>query len=131
MKKGLNHLHVHDNVEVTWTHLLSVLDTMGLPVFSTIDHKANAASAGLDMKGARVVTFGHPAVGTLLMQQAPEAALDLPLKILVWESPAGTLLSWNDPAWIAERYGADPESDVIGKMRKMFETIAQQMARRP
>ena len=90
MKKGLNHLHVHENVGEAWNRLLSILQEMQIPVFMKTDHKANAASAGLDMKEARVVSFGNPAVGTLLMQQSLEAALELPLKILVWESPAGT-----------------------------------------
>lgn len=129
MKKGLNHLHVHENVGEAWNRLLSILQEMQIPVFMKTDHKANAASAGLDMKEARVVSFGNPAVGTLLMQQSLEAALELPLKILVWESPAGTMLSWNDPAWIAGRFGADPHSEVVAKMRKMFETITRKMGK--
>ena len=128
MKKGLNHLHVHENVDSAWDRLLSILENLQIPVFSKVDHKANAAAAGLDMKEARVVFFGNPAVGTLLMQQSPETALELPLKILVWESPAGTMLSWNDPAWIADRFGADPDSETVGKMRKLFETLARKMA---
>lgn len=79
------------------------------------------------MKEARVVSFGNPAVGTFLMQENPEAALDLPLKILVWESPDGTMLSWNDPAWIARRYGIDPENQTVVKMQKMFEVISGKM----
>lgn len=61
------------------------------------------------------------------MQENPEAALDLPLKILVWESPDGTMLSWNDPAWIARRYGIDPENQTVVKMQKMFEVISGKM----
>ena len=129
MKKGLNHLHVHETVDSAWNRLLSVLESMQIPVFSTMDHKANATTAGLDMKEARVVSFGNPAVGTLLMQQSPEAALELPLRILVWESPAGTMLTWNDPAWIADRFGADRDSEVVGKMRKMFEALSRKMAK--
>lgn len=89
-----------------------------MPVFSKVDHKANAVSVGLDMKAARVVSFGNPAVGTFLMQENPEAALDLPLKILVWASPDGTMLSWNDPAWIARRYGIDPENQTVSENAK-------------
>lgn len=61
------------------------------------------------------------------MQENPEAALDLPLKILVWESPDGTMLSWNDPAWIARRYGIDPDNETVKKMQKMFGIITEKM----
>jgi len=44
------------------------------------------------------------------MLDAPSVALDLPLRILVAESPTGeVLLSWNDPAWLQQRYGFAPE----------------------
>lgn len=127
MENGVVQLNVPGNADFAWNRLISILETMKAPVFSKIDHKANAVSVGLDMKNARVVSFGNPAVGTFLMQENPEAALDLPLKILVWDSPDGTVLSWNDPAWIARRYGINPENDTVKKMQKMFETLAGKM----
>ena len=110
------------------SNLLDTLTAAKAPVFATVDHRANAQGAGLDMTGARVVIFGNPAVGTALMQAAPEAALNLPLKILVWESPDGVMLSWSDPAWIAGRYGADPNLEVVAKMRGMLEKLTSAAA---
>lgn len=127
MENGIVHSKVSGSVESAWNKLLLTLDDMKAPVFSKVDHKANALSVGLDMKQARVVSFGNPAVGTFLMQENPEAALDLPLKILVWESPEGTMLSWNDPAWIARRYGISPDNETVRKMQKMFEIISGKM----
>lgn len=127
MANGIIHSKVPGDVDSVWNKLLSTLENMKAPVFSKVDHKANAVSVGLDMKEARVVSFGNPAVGTFLMQENPEAALDLPLKILVWASPDGTMLSWNDPAWIARRYGIDPENQTVVKMQKMFEVISGKM----
>ena len=127
MENGIIHSKVPGDVDSVWNKLLSTLENMKAPVFSKVDHKANAVSVGLDMKEARVVSFGNPAVGTFLMQENPEAALDLPLKILVWESPDGTMQSWNDPAWIARRYGIDPENQTVVKMQKMFEVISGKM----
>lgn len=127
MANGIIHSKVPGNVDSVWNKLLLTLGDMKAPVFSKVDHKANAVSVGLDMKQARVVSFGNPAVGTCLMQENPEAALDLPLKILVWESPEGTMLSWNDPAWIAQRYGIDPDNDTVKKMQKMFGMITEKM----
>ena len=127
MENGVMHQKVPGDVDDAWNRLLSLLENMKAPVFSKVDHKANAVSVGLDMKQARVVSFGNPAVGTFLMQQNPEAALDLPLKILVWESPEGTMLSWNDPAWIARRYGIDPDDATVEKMKKMLDVISKKM----
>lgn len=128
MENGLNHMKAEGDVETAWNRLLSILETMKAPVFSKVDHKANAVFVGLDMKEARVVSFGNPAVGTFLMQQNPEAALDLPLKILVWESPEGTMLTWSDPAWIAQRHGIDSDNETVKKMGRMLETIAAKVA---
>lgn len=124
MQRGLMRKKADADLDTVWKRLLDALAAAGAPVFATVDHRANALGAGLDMSGARVVIFGNPAVGTALMQAAPEAALDLPLKILAWESPQGVMLSWSDPAWIAERYGADPRLEVVGKMRGMLERLA-------
>lgn len=127
MANGIIHSKADGDVDSVWNKLLLTLENMKAPVFSKVDHKANAVSVGLDMKQARVVSFGNPAVGTFLMQENPETALDLPLKILVWESPEGTILSWNDPAWIARRYGIDPDNETVKKMQKMFGLISEKM----
>ena len=54
----------------------------GLRVF---DHSGAAAANELDLRDTKVVIFGSPAAGTPVMEAAPPAALDLPLKILVWD----------------------------------------------
>lgn len=79
------------------------------------------------MKVAWGVSFGNPATGTPLMRQSPETAVELPLKISARKSIAGMFLSWSDPTWIAERFDADPDSETIAKMCKIFETIIRKM----
>lgn len=127
-QNGILQKKAHGDLDTVWNRLLNTLKAAKAPVFSTVDHKANAQGAGLEMTGARVVTFGNPAVGTALMQVAPEAALDLPLKILVWESPEGVMVTWNDPAWIAERHGADPKLEVVAKMRGLLQKLTDAAA---
>ena len=52
-----------------------------------------------------LVVFGNPAAGTLLMQAAQTAGIDLPLKVLVWEDADGSVkLTYNSPSWIAARH---------------------------
>ncbi len=124
MQQGLMRKKANGDLDTVWKRLLATLEAAKAPVFATVDHRANAQGVGLDMTGALVVIFGNPAVGTALMQAAPEAALDLPLKILVWESPDGVILSWSDPAWIAGRYGVDPNLEVVATMRGLLEKLA-------
>ena len=127
MEKGLYPLHVRQTVDSAFDRLPTILNNLEIPVFSSVDHKANGVSIGLGMKVARVVSFGNPATGTPLMQQSPETALELPLKISARKSIAGTFLSWSDPTLIAERFDADPDSETIAKMCKIFETIIRKM----
>ena len=108
--------------------MLNAIESAKIPVFSIVDHKQNAVEAGLDMTGARVITFGNPAVGTALMLEAPDAALDLPLRILAVETPQGVCLLWNDPAWIASRHGIVKNADVAQKMQKLMERLAREAA---
>ena len=117
-----------DDLETVWKRLLSAIESAKIPVFSIVDHKQNAVEAGLDMAGARVITFGNPAVGTALILEAPEAALDLPLRILAVETPQGICLLWNDPAWIASRHGIVKNADVAQRMQKLMERLTREAA---
>ena len=117
-----------DDLETVWKRLLTAIESAKIPVFSTIDHKQNAVEAGLDMPGARVITFGNPAVGTALMLEAPEAALDLPLRILAVETPQGVCLLWNDPAWIASRHGIVKNAGVAQKIQNLMERLTHEAA---
>ena len=84
----------------------------GMTVMARIDHAAAAETAGLTLRPTEVVVFGNPKVGTLLMQAAPTLAIDLPLKVLVWQDDSGkTWLAWNDPAWIDDRHGGTAAMD--------------------
>lgn len=79
-------------------------------LFALVDHSGEAAKANLKMPPTKLLIFGSPAAGTPVMLAAPSMALDLPLKILVWEDAEGkTWLSWNSPAYLRDRHGV-PES---------------------
>lgn len=128
--EGIVRQKAEGDIDAVWNRLLAALKAQKAPIFSTVDHKANAvAAAGLALPGARVATFGNPAVGTALMQVAPGAALDLPLRMLVLETSDGVVISWNDPAWIATRHGASPDLPVVVKMRGLLRKLADAAAR--
>ena len=75
--------------EETLHRLLTVIEQRGLHVFALIDHDGAAAEADLTLRPTRVVIFGSPAAGTPLMAATPLLALELPLRILVWEGRDG------------------------------------------
>ena len=94
------------NPAETKARLLTVLKDRGVTVFADIPHAKGAAQAGLVLPYSNLVIFGKPDAGTPLMQAAPTAGIDLPMKALVWQDADGvTWLSYNDPRWIAARHG--------------------------
>ncbi len=93
----------------TVSRLEELLSARGLKIFDVIDQRAEARAAGLDLRETVLVIFGNPAAGTKVMDAAPLAALDLPLKVLVWASDDGTTkVSYAEPCAVAERYGLSP-----------------------
>jgi uncharacterized protein (DUF302 family) len=109
---GLVSLRSAYDVAETARRFRDVAEKAGLTVFSDIDHGQNAAAAGLALRPTRLLIFGNPRAGTLLMQASRAAAIDLPFKALVWEDNDGTTwLTYNDPQWLAERHGMDSGAD--------------------
>ena len=91
----------------------------GLNIFARIDHAAGAKKVDKQLRPTEVLIFGNPKGGTPLMQCAQTIGIDLPLKALVWEDEQSQVwLSYNDPAYIAERHNAVncPAAKKIGKV---------------
>jgi uncharacterized protein (DUF302 family) len=86
-----------------------ILAARGMKVFAVIDQSAEASQAGLQLRETTLVVFGNPAAGTPVMAAAPFAALDLPLKVLIWADEGQTKVSYYGPAALAARYGLSEE----------------------
>jgi uncharacterized protein (DUF302 family) len=106
----LSSLSVADTV----ARLLELVAAKEMKVFAVIDHSGAAASAGLSLRETKVVIFGSPQAGTPVMQYSPLAALDLPLKVLVWADGGQTKVSYTAPAALAARY--DLSADLAGRL---------------
>jgi uncharacterized protein (DUF302 family) len=94
--------------EVT-ARFLAILEGKGVAVFDVIDQAAKAREAGLSLRETVLVIFGNPAAGTPVMAAAPLAALDLPLKVLIWDDEGTTRIAYYSPDTIAERHGLTPD----------------------
>nr|WP_242463473.1 DUF302 domain-containing protein [Rhodothalassium salexigens] len=76
------------------------------------------------MRPSQVLIFGRPQGGTPLMQAAPTLALDLPLKVAVYEDAHGTTrLIHTDPGWLLARHGLAERRPAIDKMRGLMTTV--------
>jgi uncharacterized protein (DUF302 family) len=97
-------------VDETVERLKGLLETKGVKLFALVDHSGEAEKAGMHMPATKLLIFGNPVAGTPVMLAAPGIAIDLPLKILVWEDgQGGTWLSWNSPEYLRQRHGVPEE----------------------
>ena len=112
--------------EVTLNRLAAEVAARGLTVFARIDHAAAAADVGLPLRPTTLIIFGAAKGGTPLMQAVQTIGIDLPLKALVWQDAAGeTWLSYNDPAWLAERHGLGAEAaPVVSALSGLLQAVA-------
>jgi uncharacterized protein (DUF302 family) len=97
------------SVDETVSRLSAVVAARGMKLFAIVDHSGEAEAVGLELRNTKLVIFGSPQAGTPVMQAAPIAALDLPLKVLVWTDGHETKLSYTTPEELAARYGLSPE----------------------
>ncbi len=97
------------SVGETVARLSAVVAAKGMKVFAVIDHSGEARDVGLDLRETKVVMFGSPQAGTPVMVAEPLAALDLPLKVLIWSDGDQTKVSYTVPSALAARYGLADE----------------------
>jgi len=130
---GLTSLRGSNNPRDTMNRLEAAVKVRGMTVFARIDHAAGAAAAGLSLRPTEVLIFGNAKAGTPLMQSVQTIGIDLPLKAMVWQDASGeTWLSYNDPAWLAQRHGLASETGhVIGSMSAALADIAKAAASSP
>ena len=97
------------SVADTVARLEELLSAKNVKLFSVIDQRAAAREAGLNLRDTMLVIFGNPAAGTPVMDAAPLSALDLPLKVLIWDDAGDTKVSYYAPATLAARHHLSPD----------------------
>jgi uncharacterized protein (DUF302 family) len=104
--EGIVNLPTHSSVDETIVRLQALLHEKGVKVFALIDHSGEAQRVGLEMRPTKLLVFGNPKAGTPLMLAAPSIAIDLPMKLLVWEDANGQVwISYNTPEYLQKRHG--------------------------
>jgi len=106
MANGIVNEPSSHSVDQTVERLKSLLQASGAVLFGLVDHSGEAEKVGLKMKPTKLLIFGNPKAGTPLMVASPSTAIDLPLKMLVWEDAANEVwISYNSAEYLQKRHG--------------------------
>jgi uncharacterized protein (DUF302 family) len=125
-KKGIIDKPSNHSVDQTVENLKDILQSKGIKLFALVDHSGEAEKVGIKMRPTKLLIFGSPKAGTPLMLAAPSVAIDLPLKILVWQDDQGKVwVSFNSPEYLKERHGLP--QDVLQNI-SVIETLAMKAA---
>ena len=101
---GIVDIPSNHSVEETVERLKAILEAKGVALFALVDHSGEAEKAGMKMRPTKLLIFGSPKAGTPIMLAAPSIAIDLPLKILIWED-----ISYNSAEYLRERHDVPNE----------------------
>ncbi len=114
------------SVDETVARLEARLGALGVPVFAQFDHAENARRAGLQLRPTRVLVFGNPKVGTKLMQDNQAIALDLPIRLSVWEDERGRVwVSYRDLGRLAADAGISDKATVLAMESALATLVAR------
>jgi uncharacterized protein (DUF302 family) len=107
---GLIDIPSNHSVDETVEKLKGILQAKGVTLFALVDHSGEAAKVGMKMRPTKLLIFGNPKGGTPVMLAAPTIAIDLPLKILIWEDAQGkVLVTCNSSAYLQQRHHVPAE----------------------
>src|SRR5580765_899593 len=121
VEKPSNH-----SVDQAVARLKNILQSKGVTLFAVIDHSGEAEKVGMKMPLTKLLIFGNPKAGTPLMLAAPCSAIDLPLKILIWEDVQGRVwVTYNSPGYLQERHRLPAE---LLRNIAVVKTLAAQIA---
>jgi len=123
---GLVVLESSVDVAETLDRIEATLEENGLVVVARVDHAANAAGVGEELRPTQLLIFGNPALGTTLLQSTQTIGIDLPQKFLAWEDATGQVyLAYNDPAYLAERHAIGEQDETIEQVSDALAMLAR------
>jgi len=109
-ENGIVTIQSRQSVDQIVRKVEEILQAKGVKLFALIDHSGEAEKAGMPMRPTKLLIFGSPKAGTPLMLASPSVAIDLPLKILVWEDADGSArISYNSSSYLQARHGLPAE----------------------
>ncbi len=126
---GMTVVESKHGVAETEERLVEAVEGKGLKVMAQVDHQANAETVEMEMPATRLVIFGNPKAGTALMKCAPTVAIDLPMKMLIWDDGSTVKIAYNTIEHLVERHGiGDCAAPVQEKARQALDGFARMAA---
>jgi len=123
---GLVTLPSKYSVAETMDRLESVAKAEKFQVFSRVDFQALAAANGGNVRPSQVLIFGRGGILPPLLPKAPVAAIDLPLKALAWEDPAGKVwLTYNTGEYLKSRHAISGSDDLLKRLTDVTHGLAK------
>ncbi|WP_093410894.1 DUF302 domain-containing protein [Salegentibacter flavus] len=127
---GIESVESTTDFDSTYSNLRSAIEANeNLSIVAELDHQANAASVGMELRPTKVIMFGNPNLGTHLMQSVNSIGLDLPQKMLVWEDETGAVhISYNNPEFLRVKHQLQANDEEITQIATALETLANTAA---
>jgi len=117
------------SVKETVDRLTAALKDKGITPVARVDHAAAAKGVGLELKPTEVLLFGNPKLGTPLMQANRHVAIDLPMKVLIWEDDGGKVwIGYTPSETLKTRYKIEGRDDMLKTMAGALEAFASAAA---
>lgn len=120
----------------TLERLEAAAGARGFTIFARLDHAAAAAAVGQTMPPSTVLVIGNPKVGTERFLRFPTLAIDLPLKVLIWEDQSGAVwVTYNSAGHmlaLSRRHGlpaSDAAKEQATRTEAMIATITETASR--
>jgi uncharacterized protein (DUF302 family) len=108
--QGIVDIASHHSVDATVEKIRGILSAKGVTLFALVDHSGEAEKVSMKMRPTKLLIFGNPKAGTPVMLAAPSIAIDLPLKIVVWEDKADKVwISYNSADYLGSRHNVPTE----------------------
>ena len=128
--EGIESIKSKLNFKETLSRLKKEITAMNeVSLFAEIDHTKNAEELGMRLRPTTLLVFGNPKVGTILIQEARHSALELPVKMLVWQDENGAVrISYNSSQFLARRFGIDEDLKALDVLNKAKRGLAQKAA---
>ena len=125
--EGILNLPTNASVDETISRLQSTLQENGVQIFALIDHSGEAKRAGIEMRPTKLLIFGNPKAGTPLMLASPSIAIDLPMKLLVWEDASRQVwISYNTTEYLQKRHALPQNlTAALGAVEALAKNVAK------
>jgi uncharacterized protein (DUF302 family) len=108
-----------ESVSEAISNIRHILEQQEFDIIGVVDHAAGAASVGMDLRPTQLILFSDRRQENKLIHDKQTLAIDLPLKILVWEDGDGTInFFYNGPGYLIDRHRLQLHDHHLEKIAK-------------